>query len=1282
MKRPRTPSELLDALAEHGFARDPALRMRAEYVAAELGAGRKLEELKTLLAPLLASSEEAQAEFYDHFDAVLRGEDPAGPGTSGGGRGGGAPAAAPKSPPRAWPMLAATAALTFAVAAVAATVAGRSGDVVAVPTPSDTTKPFIDSAATAPASQSDSAVRPLPVTPEGGGDLAGAPPPSQASMQLPVLFPKVEADEPPGGMRLWEMLRYFLALLPVALVAAYLLWRRLFLHPGVMRGPEAVSPFALRSPRPPRPGFPYDPEELRRASRAAARRQRSDTVRLSVRDTVSATVASGGYPAFRYRAQTRPSEYLFLIERKSPRDQQAWLFAELADRLAAEGVHVHRYFFDGDPRVSFPEDGGRGVRLADLFRDHAEHRLFVCGDGRSLADPVTGRLLPWTVALTHWAERAVLTPEPVGRWGMREGFLAEELPVFPATLDGVREAVEFFAQETDQDWYHWWERHLEGPAPAPPPATAPVGALRGYLGERGFHWLSALSVYPEVHWRLTLLLGTLAEPEAASGEEVERDLARLVRLPWLRRGSIPDHDREALLEALGETEETAVREKIRDVLEQLAREPGAARSARMHYDHTVQRLFLHRGPPPERRKLLREVRRLPRAPLLQDVAVVRLLERTTSPLVLRLPERFRRFLFPAGFPHLGLRAAPAALGAGVLAALLWLAPFWPKPELTLPILSMELAPDGFFVLPARPGWSGVDGDSLHWSTDDPATATLHGDTLVPRAPYQTTTLVASGRRGQARIPLRIDYWLPPPGPATEWSPPGVVVMVRPRTLAARSARLAPVLADTAAVRWTSCTPGAASVSADGVILGHAPGEAIVAARSGNLVEFGRVRIDTSAVWRVSSLVPRSARRLSGIDERRVALRTPIPVSGSADAAARAALDQKRRLLEEEPAVQVLTRLVGGDARERDAIVAAVSEVAPLAPDLPSDRTCEVVSAFLSKEAAEPGIIDFEVTDATIVTGDPLPQETTLPPPPTDTTGISGTDGTVPGTGAVIDQGQIFQSGGTGGQPQGGTPPDSPVVVPPPVTPPAGSPVVVSPQNAREVGDAAFRAGDLSRAAAAYRQIQTRDPRTVPSLYAVALSRQGRWAEADTLLQEVLRGGSSDRVALNEHCVLLAFFSPPRSDLRCQDQSGGDLLVRTALTRLLRGIEGLDSVAVQKRSEVLYGPEPAIGFEILSRFEPAGNGRRRWTRGPRTWTETSTDSMRSAYMYSGRARVGGDEGAVFRRTDGGSFFEVFVPDRSYAPRDPPARYRTRPEDPAWRYLGPVLGRDTPPPAPRP
>jgi hypothetical protein len=138
--------------------------------------------------------------------------------------------------------------------------------------------------------------------------------------------------------------------------------------------------------------------------------------------------------------------------------------------------------------------------------------------------------------------RAMLVDDAPGR--RRVARLHDEagLCVVPASLGGLREAMEFFDSGGT----------LAGrPFPKLVPLAPP-------LAEDSLDpSIAACAIYPELNWNLTLRLTNLGEA----------DISRLSRMPWFRLGEIPPPLREDLVAAVPESARPALQHSLVSLLE-------------------------------------------------------------------------------------------------------------------------------------------------------------------------------------------------------------------------------------------------------------------------------------------------------------------------------------------------------------------------------------------------------------------------------------------------------------------------------------------------------------------------------------------------------------------------------------------------------------------------------------------------------------------------------------------------------------------------------------------
>lgn len=408
--------------------------------------------------------------------------------------------------------------------------------------------------------------------------------------------------------------------------------------------------------------------EFYTTARRLRERQTGDRSRLDIPATISATIGAVGFPTFRFVLETRPPEYLVLIEQVSARDHQARLHRQLVASLTAEGVHTSVYFFRDDPRVCEPADGGPAAMISELRRRHPSHRLLVLGDGDGLVDPISGRRRAWVGEALSWPDRALLTPEPIQTWGAREVAIASHLIVLPASLAGLQAAIDHFQTSTRAVMPRpagkvRGTRDLDfGPYLPTLASVDQASLLRRRLGDRGLQWVCACAVYPELQWNLTLYLGML--PEIGGGTIDDATLLELVRLSWFRTGSIPDQARAELLRAIRPEVERAARGAVITLLERNPAPAETIASSRHELDLVVQKLALHGKDRARRRELLRAAQHIPRDRVVSELSVLRLTDLDPgSTLALRLPNRMRRLFFHGGLPMFGMTTAARSVVA-------------------------------------------------------------------------------------------------------------------------------------------------------------------------------------------------------------------------------------------------------------------------------------------------------------------------------------------------------------------------------------------------------------------------------------------------------------------------------------------------------------------------------------------------------------------------------------------------------------------------------------------
>ncbi|MGE0130708.1 MAG: hypothetical protein AB7U82_21725 [Blastocatellales bacterium] len=657
--------DFLDHLRRQGFTIGVDHHLRLQRLLTTLSGRCAPQDLKTLLCPVFATSEKEQQLFHRAFDSYFdlfqapaeperkisfapiadggREELVATPGKSGW-----------RSP------------LGYTVLAILLTTlavfAARNPEVRKwfAPTPTPTPAPSVEQPSSPEPSTSTSTAPSLEVSPPE----TVSPPTPEPTPQQP------EQSVTDFVIKHRNAIRIAAVAIPLLCFLIYELIRyrrrKLILERARGRKPPRTWPIAVQAPD----LKDYRSERFYRAARGLRRRQVGEFHRLDVARTIAATIEARGYPNFRYRPDSRVPEYLILIDRASWRDHQAALFDALARAMEREGLFVQRYFYDGDPRLCTDDSTNHAVHLTDLQKKYPSHRLLIFGDGEKLIDPVSGRLASWAALLLEWPDRAVLTPE--ARRDLREKTLADHFILLPATLEGLGELAERFDLPTATE-FDSWDQYDE-PLPPDPEGSVKIEALRDYLGEEAFQWLCACAVYPELHWDLTLHLGSL--PRMVSGQSAlisEKNLLRLIRLPWFRAGSMPDELRLQLIGKLEPQRERAVRSAIIELLEKNPAPHGSFAADARRLEIAAQRSWLSRDNRQELRREVKEIRKFPTDDVVRDYALVRFLESApSSRLAMLLPRQLRKTFYEGGVPALGMKSGVRLLATLATMTAIWL----------------------------------------------------------------------------------------------------------------------------------------------------------------------------------------------------------------------------------------------------------------------------------------------------------------------------------------------------------------------------------------------------------------------------------------------------------------------------------------------------------------------------------------------------------------------------------------------------------------------------------
>ena len=305
---------------------------------------------------------------------------------------------------------------------------------------------------------------------------------------------------------------------------------------------------------------------------------------LDIEATVEKTIqAAGWFMPVTGTTKMRP-EYLILVDRTTFKDHQSQLMDVLINPLIMQEVVVSRYYFDDDPRRCYPEvNDSAPLTLTQLYERHFDCRLMIFSDGNGFIDSITGDIVDWIDQVLAWSQPILFTLESPQQWGHRERLLEEtHFVILPANETGLIAFVELMNTETAQPDFsasssilvvfpeyfrerprQWLERY----PPQIPTVTELLKQVRDFLGEEGYYWFSACAVYPELHWQLTLHLGSHLSSSDGKPLLTKTRLTQLARLPWFRYGYMPNWLRNRLIDELPFPQENQIRTILQTLLQ-------------------------------------------------------------------------------------------------------------------------------------------------------------------------------------------------------------------------------------------------------------------------------------------------------------------------------------------------------------------------------------------------------------------------------------------------------------------------------------------------------------------------------------------------------------------------------------------------------------------------------------------------------------------------------------------------------------------------------------------
>jgi hypothetical protein len=340
----------------------------------------------------------------------------------------------------------------------------------------------------------------------------------------------------------------------------------------------------LMTLQPPAPREPAIASQILRRMGADFRRMRiQEAMGLSIEATVDATARAGGFVQAVSVARTASPDYLVLIDRRGAEDHVAGTVNAWMNQLKEFGVAIDCFYFSEDPRICWNADTpSQRQRLSELLAQHHSASVMLFAETAICIESISGQPTPWARGLRILPRCALMTLESPYRWSRTEQTLIDAgYVVLPATVRGLQVAATLgnewqqplnmespyaraYPSLISEDEMRWLDRN------APPQATVEklLQQLQGFLGSKGYLWLCACAIYPQISRAITLsvLDVLLAGDELGRRRALEEQLPALSRLPWFRYGYMPDWLRRLCIASLPVDVDDALRRHLGDLL--------------------------------------------------------------------------------------------------------------------------------------------------------------------------------------------------------------------------------------------------------------------------------------------------------------------------------------------------------------------------------------------------------------------------------------------------------------------------------------------------------------------------------------------------------------------------------------------------------------------------------------------------------------------------------------------------------------------------------------------
>lgn len=296
--------------------------------------------------------------------------------------------------------------------------------------------------------------------------------------------------------------------------------------------------------------------------RGLKRRIPDESTFVNIPKTIEETIKAEGFLSPHWSHRTRPAEYLVLIDHSKANSQQVKLYEYLTERFSKSDLYIEKFYFSENPAICINDQYKSGIHISKLYDIYPNHVLVLFGDGYPFIHKSYPSLHEALIEpFLKWRQVVLFTIKPYKDWNYKEQLLQQYFIVLPADLEG--QLLLYALQEEHENRQENLNR-LSALYQLQPYDLTDVKDLQKYLNDPFlFQWLCSIAIYPSLRWEVLLGLGDALQQAAFPHRSINYSLLlKLVRIDWMREGSMPDDTRLELLKALEPQNELIARKAM------------------------------------------------------------------------------------------------------------------------------------------------------------------------------------------------------------------------------------------------------------------------------------------------------------------------------------------------------------------------------------------------------------------------------------------------------------------------------------------------------------------------------------------------------------------------------------------------------------------------------------------------------------------------------------------------------------------------------------------------